>query len=185
MKFKMIVFLFLCVFLLSCANVNAYASTDFAMSYLQTTEDTAGNIPSVEDKLNKLLLDLNNLQVTLKKEGRAVNKNTLQKVKLITRRIDRAVKLIPPSKCFGVIKVTMDDFYKLVSRLGTGIACGPPIVPPFLDDFAPSTLTGDCILPDQFGPFGEVYGVYTEARELFHIDLDSNMVLDACEGTVN
>ncbi len=138
---------------------------------------------SLQTRLNQLLANISDLQQQLKGEkGRKV-KTTARKLKLISKGLIKAVNLIPPSSCLDKLKTAMDDFYALTSELGTGIACGPPIVPPFLGRIAKTkSITPDCILPDQLSePFSEVYGLYTEARDIFHTDLNSNNIPDSCE----
>ena len=147
----------------------------------------ATSTPTVEEQVNDLLTSLSSLVKTLKHERDRKSKTSAKKVKLIARRIDRALKQVPPEKCYEQIKIAMNEFYGLVSDLNIGISCGPLIIPPFLDR-ENEVLTGDCalppeaVLPDQLGIFGEVNPVYDTARDLFHIDEDGSGISDACEG---
>ena len=148
----------------------------------------ATSTPTVEEQINDLLASLSSLEKTLKKERGRSSKTAAKKVKLIAKKIERAINSIPPEKCYEGIKIAMNDFFALVSKLNRGISCGPPIIPPFLDR-EDEVLTGDCALPpekvfpDQLGIFGEVNPVYDTARSLFHIDEDGSGISDACEGT--
>ncbi len=141
----------------------------------------ATSMPTVEEQVNDLLASLDSLEKTLKKEKDRSSKAAAKKVKLIGKKIGRAINSTLPEKCYEGVKIAMNDFFALVSKLGTGIACGPPIIPPFLDRNNDS-ITPDCILPDQLGAFGEVNSVYDIARNLFHIDKDGSGISDACEG---
>ena len=141
----------------------------------------------IETQLAEILGDLNDLQGTLKHQKAIQSRSTAKKLKLIGKKIDRAVKTIPPSNCLKRLKVAMDDFYGLTSDLGTGISCGPSILPPFLERKEPEPLTTNCLPPEdellaQIGsPFSEVYGLYNQARDLFHIDVNTNEIPDSCE----
>lgn len=145
----------------------------------QSVEDV-----SLETRLDQLLVNINALQEKLKKQKSRRAKTTSRKLKLISKGIIRAVNSVPPSLCLDKLKIAMDDFYELTSDLGAGISCGPPILPPFLERIEKiESITTDCILPDQIGgePFSEVYGLYTEARDVFLVDLNSSEIPDACE----
>lgn len=151
------------------------------------TTDPEEETPSIETQLDEILGDLNDLYKSLKKQKAKQAKITANKIKLISRKIDRAVKTIPPNSCFEKLKVPMNDFFKLVSDLGIGISCGPTILPPFFDT---EPLVVNCIPPPeedellraQVGrPFSEVYGAYTKARDLVQIDTNINEIPDICE----
>lgn len=164
--------------------------------YSQTGDST--DEITVEEQLNELLESLSSLQKTLKKQR--IKKPIARKIKLITRNIIRAVNSIPSDKCLQILKDAMDDFFELVSDLGSGIACGPPILPPFLpgeEDLPPDTdLSINCI-PPEFdepisrlqigGPFGgafsDIHPAYNQCRDLFQIDNDGSNIPDVCEGT--
>ena len=147
----------------------------------------ATSMPTVEEQVNDLLASMNSLVKTLKRARDRRSKLASKKVKLIAKKIDRAINSIPPEKCYEGVKIAMNDFFALVSELNIGISCGPSIIPPFLDR-ANEVLTGDCalppeeVLPDQLGAFGEINPVYDTARNLFHIDEDGSGISDACEG---
>ena len=143
----------------------------------------ATSTPTVEEQADDLLLSLNSVVKTLKKERDRRSKIASKKLKLIAKKIDRALKRTPPEKCYEEVKIAMNDFFALVSDLNVGISCGPAIIPPFLDRNN-DPITPDCILPDQLGAFGEVNPVYEDARDLFHIDEDDSGISDACEGTI-
>ena len=176
-----------------CLSLSLFFST---VAYAQG--DTASEEPlTVEEQLDNLLADLSSLQKTLKKNRR--KRPVFKKIKLITRNIIKAVNTVPPENCMKVIRIAMDDFYELVSKLELGISCGPAILPPFLPGSDSSllveSLTGDCLPPpDAFerlqigGPFGgafaDVNPVYDEARDLFQIDADASEISDVCEGEV-
>ena len=166
--------------------------------YAQDSTSTEETL-SVEERLGDLLANLSSLQTTLKKDRR--KRPVARKIKLITKKIIKAVNAVPPENCMKVIRIAMNDFFGLVSDLGSGIACGPPILPPFLpggdSDLPIDSLSSDCILPpdEQLGrlqiggPFGgsfsDVYPIYNEARDLFHIDTNSSDISDVCEGNVS
>lgn len=160
------------------------------------TSDSIDEI-TVEEQLNELLASLSSLQKTLKKQR--IKKPIARKIKLITKNIIRAVNSIPPDKCLQTLKDAMDDFYELVSGLGSGIACGPPILPPFLpgeeDLPVDEDLSINCIPPEfdepiarlqiggpYGGAFSDVNPAYNECRDLFQIDNDGSNIPDVCEG---
>lgn len=180
---KIILFLFLSVLLTYCIPV--YSQTD------STTEE-----PSIEEQLEEILASLSSLQKTLKEEKR--KRPIARTIKSITRRIIRAVNTVPPDRCLTLLKVAMDDFYELVSDLGSAIACGPPILPPFLpgeETEIEDDLDINCIPPPEDnevivrlqigGPFGgafsDVHPVYNDCRGFFQIDTNGNNISDVCE----
>ncbi|MBI2996761.1 MAG: hypothetical protein HYY52_08685 [Candidatus Melainabacteria bacterium] len=173
---KKIIFLVLCFSLLT-----------FNFSYAQTDESSGGEDLSLEEQLDNLLSDSNGVCDQFRKSKIRKDRMAARRLKIITRQIVRAVNLTSPQKCLGQLQMGMNALYKLVSDLGIGISCGPPILPPFLgeeDDIAINSIKPDCIQPDQLGNlFSEIYGLYTRARDLFHVDTDANEIPDACEDT--
>ncbi len=185
MRKLILVFLSLCLF---------FTHTAYAQDDTTTPEATL----SVEEQLESLLADLSSLQKSLKKNKR--KRPIAREIKTITRKIIKAANSIPPENCMKTIRLAMDDFYELVSNLGSGISCGPPILPPFLpggDTTEPliEALSADCLPPpDEFplerlqigGPFGgsfaDIYPIYNEARDVFQIDGDTSEISDVCEG---
>ena len=156
--------------------------------FAQTADTSAGNDASVQSKLDELLVTLSNVSSQLRSIKDPKSHRAAIKIKLIKRKIVKAVNSIPPEKCLGKLKIAMNDFYALVSKLGQGIACGPPIIPPFLQVANPP-ISPDCalppedVVPDQIDPgFSESLGAYDTARDIFHIDSNSNEIPDACEG---
>ena len=149
---------------------------------------------SVQEQLDQALDSLSSLKQIL--QSKRAKRPIARKIKLITRQIIRAVNSIPPDKCLQTLTKAMDDFYGLVSELGSGIACGPPILPPFLPEGDTSTDLGvNCILPEPNepvsrlqigGPFGgafaDVNPVYNQCRDVFRTDIDGNNIPDVCEG---
>ena len=144
----------------------------------------------IETQLDEILRDLNNLQETFKHEKGKHPKLVARKLKLIGKKIDRAVKTVPPKNCLSRLKIAMKDFYELTSDVGTGIACGPPIIPTFFDrekDNGPLTI--NCLPPPDEGflraqlgdLFSEVYGLYNRARDLALIDKNTDEIPDVCE----
>lgn len=173
----------------------------FNFQYLALAQDDIAESEetlSVGEQLDELLQSLSSLQANLKKNKR--KRPVGRKIKLITKKIIKAVNSIPPEACMETLRLAMDDFYELVSDLGLGIACGPPILPPFLpgedDNNLVEPLSGDCLPPpDELferlqigGPFGgsfaDVNPIYNEARNLFQIDTDKSNISDVCEGEV-
>ena len=161
-------------------------------AYAQS-EDTSSSSVSIETQLNEILRDLNNLQETFKHERGKQPKLVARKLRLIEKKIDRAVKTTPPLNCFKRLKIAMKDFYELTSDVGTGIACGPPIIPTFFDrEKDKEPLTINCLPPPDEGPlraqlgdlFSEVYGLYDRTRTLALIDKNTNEIPDACEGAL-
>ena len=162
--------------------------------YSQTSDST--DEISIEEQLNELLGSLSSLQKTLKKQR--IKKPISRKVKLITRNIIRAVNSIPPDKCLKILTAAMDDFFELVSDLGSGIACGPPILPPFLpggEEIVDEDLSINCIPPEfdepiarlqiggpYGGAFSDVHPAYNQCRDLFQTDSDASNIPDVCEG---
>ena len=155
-------------------------------SVLAQTDSTEG--VSIDEQLAMLLGDLNSLYENIKKGKFRHGKTAARKLKFIGRKIDRAVKTVPPNSCLSRLKIAMKDFYELTSDVGTGIACGPPIIPTFFDrDKEP--LTTDCLPPPedevlraQLGDlFSEVYGLYNKARDLARTDTNLNEIPDICE----
>ncbi len=183
---KKVIVLVLLSFALSILSVPVSAQIDLSSG--SGGDTTVVDTPSVEEQAAKLLANLNSAVKALKHERDRKSKIASKKLKLIAKRIDRALKLTP-QKCFDEIKIAMDDFFGVVSDLNVGISCGPAILPPFLDREV-DVLTPDCglppdeVLPDQLGSFGEVNPIYEDARDLFHIDVDSSNIPDACEGTI-
>ena len=160
--------------LLNCAFNIAFAQDETSSS--GGTTDT----PSTETQLGELLDRLSILPSKFKDERK--RRLLVRRIKSINRKIVRAVNSVPPEKCLEKLKVAMDDFYALVSQLGQGIACGPPIIPPYLRTVDKTQVTPDCIQPDQLSQaFSESFGVYEKARSLFHIDINSNQIPDVCE----
>lgn len=150
---------------------------------------------SVEEELDQVLGTLSTLRKTLKKNRQ--KRPVANKIKRITREIIKAVNSIPPEKCLEKLTDTMNEFYELVSDLGSGISCGPEILPPFFPEGEienEDDLGINCIPPPEFeddiafqigGPFGgsfaDVHPVYEQCRDLFQIDEDLNNISDACE----
>lgn len=178
------------LFLIFCL-VYVFSIPVTAQSEVTTTEEEL----SVENQLDNLLAGLSSTQKALRKDRR--KRSVARKIKLITNKLIKAVNLVPPRKCMDVLRVAMDEFYELVSNLGSGISCGPPILPPFLpgEDFdsLPTKLTQDCLPPPDEplerlqigGPFGGsfsgVYPLYEDARDLFQIDSNDTEISDVCE----
>lgn len=142
---------------------------------------------SLDDQLNQLEADTNNAIEKLKKER---DKKTSNKLKLIERKIIRALNSIPPDKCLGKLKVAMDDFFGLVSDLSSGISCGPSIIPPFLPgtENTDSPITPDCLPPEMRTPFNGAFSLvnplYDDALNIFRTDINENEMPDVCEGDI-
>ena len=166
-----------------------------SIAYAQDDTVTSGETLSVEQQLESLLADLLSLQKTLKKNKK--KRPIAKDVKLITKKIIKAVNSIPPESCMNTLRQAMDEFFELVTKLELGISCGPVILPPFLpgDDGSSliEPLTEDCLPPPDAllqigGPFGgafvDINPVYDEAKDLFQIDVDSSEISDVCEGEV-
>lgn len=168
--------------------------TNYIPVYSQT--DSTTEEPSIEEQLEEILSTLSSLQKTLKHERR--KRPVARTIKSITRRIIRAVNSVLPDKCQTTLKIAMDDFYELVSDLGGGIACGPPILPPFLpgeETEIEDDLDINCLPPPEEdeviarlqigGPFGgafaDVHPVYNDCRGFFQIDTNGNNISDVCE----
>lgn len=170
----------------------SFCLTFNSLSYAQTDDSTSKL--SAQEQLDQVLDTLSALNKTLKSQRR--KRPIAIKIRLITRKIIRAVNSVPPSKCLEILKIAMDDFYGLVSDLGSGISCGPPILPPFLPE-GESTDTDlgiNCLPPPEpgeltrlqiGGPFGgafaDVNPVYNECRDLFQIDDNGSNIPDVCE----
>lgn len=180
---KTILLLFLSVLLTYCIPV-----------YSQTNSMTEE--PTIEEQLEEILASLSSLQKTLKEEKR--KRPVARTIKSITRKIIRAVNSIPPDKCQKLLRVGMDDFYELVSDLESGIACGPPILPPFLpgeETEIEDELDINCIPPPEddeviarfqiggpfSGAFSDAHPVYNDCRSFFQIDTNGNNISDVCE----
>ena len=146
---------------------------------------TSSETPSVQTQAEQILNDLNNLIEKLqKKKGRA-NHIKANKIALIKRKLVRAVNSNPPAKCYQRLKIAINNLYGLVSELGSGISCGPPIIPPFFLQIklslAPDCLPPD-ITPDQLDEtFVDLNPIYDNARALIKIDDDSSEIPDVCE----
>jgi hypothetical protein len=184
MKKLIIVFLILHLFFVNIA-------------FAQDDTNTSGETLSVEQQLESLLADLSSLQKALKKNRR--KKPIARDIKVIARKIIRAVNSVPPETCMKTLREAMDEFYEVVTKLELGISCGPVVLPPFLpgDDGDPlvEPLVEDCLPPpDEFerlqigGPFGgafaDVNPVYDTARDLFQIDVNDSEISDVCEGEI-
>ena len=161
----------------------------FNIALAQNETSSSGGTPSVQSRAEEILSRLNALQAELKSKKDPKSRTNARKIKSITQKLVRSVNSNPPAKCLDRLKVAMNDLYGLVSKLGQGIACGPPIIPPFLRN-AQEQISPDCAIPD-FGPdqldptFSELLGIYDDARALTHVDVDSNEVPDVCEGDVS
>ena len=185
MKNNQLVLFLMSFIMFGFLTIPAYAQDETSSSGGDTTTPETTEVLSPEQQLDQLLQDLDDFQKELRHKRGKPNHLIGIKIKLISRKIDRAVKSTPPTKCLGKVKIAMDDFFKLVSELGTGIACGPPILPPFLRTLY-AQVAPDCILPDQLSEnFSMSYGIYTKARDLFHIDKNSNEIPDVCEGDIS
>ena len=178
---KKILFIGLFIFMITAS---CFTSSAFAQIDISTTTES----DSIETRINNLLGKFNDAQNILIKSKDPKDRAAAKKLKLIKREVIRAINSVPSTKCFDKVKTAMDDFYKLVSKLGQGIACGPPIIPPFLQVANPP-ISPDCalppedVVPDQIDPgFSESLGAYDTARDIFHIDSNSNEIPDACEG---
>ena len=159
------------------------------VSFLINTVFAQTETSSIEDQLGQLLESSQSLQKELRNKKDRESHRLARKLKLITRKIISAVNSVPPTKCLSRLKPAMKDFFELVSDLGSGIACGPPIIPPFLR-INKLSLNPDCLPPD-LAPdqldlnFSETLGLYDKARDIFHIDTNTNEIPDACEGKIN
>ena len=159
------------------------------ISFLTNTVLAQTETSSVEDQLGQLLESSQSLQKELRNKKDKESRRLARRLKLITRKIISAVNSVPPAKCLSRLKPAMEDFFGLVSELGSGIACGPPIIPPFLR-MNELPLNPDCLPPD-LAPdqldlnFSETLGLYDKARDIFHIDTNTNEIPDACEGKIN
>ncbi|MBI3591619.1 MAG: hypothetical protein HY094_09630 [Candidatus Melainabacteria bacterium] len=155
----------------------------------QDASSSSGGMVSVEAQAQQIIVRLKTLQGKLNSEKGRINHLRAKKIKLLIRKLIRAVNSIPSTKCLEKLKVAMYDFYGLVSEVGSGIACGPPIIRPFLQQVKLS-LTPDCIppdiTPDQLDPvFVELNPIYDDAQKLSIVDYDGNGVSDVCEGALN
>lgn len=139
--------------------------------------------------VDSVLADLSDLIQNIKTNNRdRKSKNVTKKLIVIKRKLDKAVKLTPPSTCNDLFGSTLITFYNLVVNLSKGITCGPDITPP-LDSFSRTlNLTTDCTLPPeqlssqvQVNVFSGSYEVYENARALFSEDENANGVSDVCE----
>lgn len=154
------------------------------------SDDTSSDVKpeSGEEILAKVLQDLNSVYEKLLAKKIKSRRVKAKQVLSISRQFDRAVNSTPPSKCTLRLKAAIRDFYGIVSKLGQGIACGPPILIPF-DRFHHVELNPDCLPPpdgistDQLDSgFIELNPIYDKARRLSIIDNDENDVPDVCEG---
>ena len=157
----------------------------------QDVTSSSGGVVSVEAQAEQILGRLKTLQEELNSKSKKdkISHLRARKVKLLIRKLVRAVNSVPPTKCLERLKIAMRDFYNLVSEVGTGIACGPPIILPFLErtEFA---LSPDCIMPDftpdQLDPtFVELNPIYDDAQKLSIVDDDGNDISDVCEGSMS
>ena len=158
------------------------------MCFLTNTVFAQEETIPLETQLNNLLHDLNSFSESLIHKKARQPRSTARKLRSIERKIDKAVKTIPPSSCLEKLKSPMNDFYKLTSEIGTGIACGPPIIPTFFDRKSPDPITIDCLPPPDeplraqlSDLFSEVYGLYNTARDLVRTDINTNEIPDICE----
>ena len=160
----------------------------FNIALAQNETSSSGGTPSVQSRAEEILSRLNALQAELKSKKDAKSRTNARKIKSITQKLVRSVNSNPPAKCLDRLKVAMNDLYGLVSKLGQGIACGPPIIQPFLQKTT-FQLNPDCILPD-FGTdqldetFVDLNPIYDDTQNLTLIDKDSNDIPDVCEGNV-
>lgn len=168
----------------------------FVLTLGAYAQDSSSEEISINEELNQVLGSLYSLKHTLRTDRK--KRPISRKIRLITRKIIRAVNSTPPENCLQQLKMAMNDFYDLVSELELGITCGPAVLPPFLpgeDELIfREDLAIDCIPPEfddtlgRFqigGPFGgsfaDVNPVYDQCRDLFQQDNDSNDISDVCE----
>ncbi len=152
------------------------------------TSDTSTSITppaSAQAIIDKVLQDLSSVYEKFQHKKIHSRKVKARSIAILKRKLIQAVNSVPPAKCTARLKIALNDFFGLISELGQGIACGPPILPPFFDKTLP--LTPDCIPPDDLRPdqfdqgFSELNPIYEQARKLATIDNDDNSVLDVCE----
>lgn len=140
--------------------------------------------------IDTVLNDISDLIERIKTNNKdKASKTKVRKLLVLKRKLDKAVKLIPPDKCNELFKEGTYDFYALVSKLSEGISCGPPIIPPFdLEPSTAQTVGPDCLPPSEklynqirVNIFSECYGIYQKLRELYSTDLNENGISDVCE----
>lgn len=158
------------------------------LSYAQTDISTSSESDS-EVTIDTILADISDLiQRTRKNNKDKASLKVVSKLVNLQRRLDRSVKLTPPSKCNNLFKSATFDFYSLVSKLSEGISCGPSIISP--NDLGPSSaqLVGvDCLPPSELhsqvtvSVFSECYGIYEKLRKLYNNDLNGSGITDVCE----
>jgi len=177
---KMIKTIFILVLLICFINTTfVYAQTDSGTS---SEEDVV--------TIDTILADISDLRQRIKENNRDKSSiKTSRTLLSLERRLDKAVKLTPPSKCNEVFIAAVKDFYALVSKLSAGISCGPPIIPPFdLEPVSAKSLGPDCTLPPdepvsriRVNIFSECHGIYEKLRGLYNDDLNGNGITDVCE----
>jgi hypothetical protein len=169
---------FLILLLIITINLPSYAQTDSDSSSEETVT------------IDTILADISDLRQRIRKNNKDKSSIKTSKTLLsLERRLDKAVKLTPPSKCNEVFTSAVKDFYALVSKLSEGISCGPPIIPPFDLEVLTSQIIGtDCLPPSDesssrvlVNVFSECYGIYEKTRQLYQVDLNGNGVTDVCE----
>lgn len=179
---KIFLLIALSVLILNPANLIAPASAQIDIS--TSSEDTS------PVTIDTVLADIDDLVERIKTNNKKDKSSakTIRTLLSLERRLDKSVKLTPPSKCHEIFTATVKDFYSLVSKLGSNIACGPPIIPPFdLKPAAAKSVEPDCLPPESLHSqirvnlFSETYGIYEKLRGLYNDDLNENGITDVCE----
>ena len=170
------------VFISLTMNLKSIAQTDSS-----TTSDTQPE--TLNNKLDKLLAATKTAIEDLRKQKDKKNRSAAKRLKVIEKKIIKALNTVPPSKCLNILNAGMQDLYGLVSELNVGISCGPIIIPPFLPgtNNTDTPVTPDCALPPEMrttpfnGAFSIVNPLYDDAREIFRTDTNENDLPDVCE----
>ncbi len=182
MKKYLVIFLIVLIFFFPITLDKSLAQSSSDTS----DEATTGITPeSAQTIIDKVLQDLSSVYEKFQHKKIRSRKVKARSVAILKRKLIQAVNSVPPAKCTARLKIALNDFFGLISELGQGISCGPPILPPFFDKTLP--LTPDCIPPDDLRPdqfdqaFSELNPIYEQARKLANIDNDDNSVPDVCE----
>ena len=183
---KKIILLSFVIFILLTTSVKSIAQTDSS-----STGDTKPE--TLNNRLDNLLVDTKTAIEDLRKQKDKKTRSTAKRLKVIERKIIKALNTVPPAKCLNILNDGMQDLFGLVSELNVGITCGPIIIPPFLPgtENTDSPITTDCILPPEMRatPFNSAFSVmnplYETARDIFRTDTNKNEMPDVCEGDLN
>ncbi len=179
---KQIILLLFLVFTLTITTLESTAQIG--------SSTTGGTQPeTLNNQLDNLLADTKTALEDLRKQKDKKTRSAYKKLRLINKKIIKALNTVPPAKCLDALDNGMQDLYGLVSELNVGITCGPVIIPPFLPgtNNTDTSITPDCILPPEMratpfnGAFSIVNPLYEKARGIFRTDTNKNEMPDVCE----